>query len=122
MGDVRSMGYLLRIQTRCEASPRDKYEVNKAENSWKSEERFAIGHQDAEFAGFQSCFGTVFPYFLIMLPFLSFGMTICILCHYILKVWYFFSFGFTGGIELRDSLSLKRDSGCLKSIETVKDY
>lgn len=63
LGDARSMGYLLRIQTRCETSPRDKYEVNKAANSLKSEERFAIRHEDAEFDGFRSCFGTVFPHY-----------------------------------------------------------
>ena len=58
--------YRVDLLTGSGTSPREKcVAVSKAERSWRSEERFDISHEDAEFrvcpAGFQSCFGPVFP-------------------------------------------------------------
>ena len=69
-------------------SPREEcVAVNKATKSWGSEECFDIRHGDVEFglfsAGFQSCFGPVFPH---CAPFPTFETAMYILCHYMLEV------------------------------------
>ena len=68
--DDRVMGYLLGTTANRKNQPKKK---NKAEMSWRSEEHFDIKHRDTEFgvcpAGFQSCFGPIFPHYL---PFPSF--------------------------------------------------
>ena len=64
------MGYLSRGTANREwkqAKRKKGAAVNKAEQSWGSEEHFDISHGDAEFGvcpdGFQSCFGPVFPHY-----------------------------------------------------------
>ena len=71
--DARATGYLLRKATNREwKQPKGKkfVAVNKDEKSWRSEEPFDIRHGDAEFgvcpAGFQACFGPVFPHYDIL--------------------------------------------------------
>ena len=61
--------------------------LNKAEWNWKSEEHFDIRHGDAEFrvcpAGFQSCFGPVFPHYA---SFPIFWNSHIYTVHYVLEV------------------------------------
>ena len=62
--------------------------VQKAEQSWKSEDRFDIRHGDGEFEVCPAGFGlALVQYFLTMLPSLCFGMVMYILCHYMLEVY-----------------------------------
>ena len=61
---------------------RKKYvSVKKAERKWRSEDGFDFRHGDKLFgvcpAGFQSCFGSVFPQYA---PFLCCGMVMYNLC------------------------------------------
>lgn len=86
-GDARSMGYLLRIQPRCETNPRNKYEVKKLKTVGNLKSALPSDMKMQNLLVFSLA---LVQYFLIMLPFLSFGMVMCILCHYILEVWDFF--------------------------------
>ena len=51
----------------------ERFVVNKAEKSWRSEEHFDIRHGDVEFgvypAEFWSCFGSVFSHYVSLHPF-----------------------------------------------------
>jgi hypothetical protein len=62
--------------------------VNKAERSWRSEDRVDIRRGDAEFvvgpAGSWSCLGSVFPQYALF-PICS-GTIMFILCHCMLEV------------------------------------
>ena len=82
-------------------------EVNKADRSWRSEERFGIRHGDAEFGvspgGFWFCF---VQYFLTIL---QFATVTYILCHYMLEACALFLISIYRGLQLRDCMSLRRD-------------
>jgi hypothetical protein len=86
------MGYLPRKAAIREWSkPKRKkcVAVNKAEESWKSEEPFDFKNGNEVFgvcsAGFWSCFGPVFISSLV-LPSLHFGMIMYVLCHLMLEL------------------------------------
>lgn len=72
-----------------EASPeRERYVAfKKTERCWGNEECFDIRHEIQNLEFTLMTFGlALVRYFLILLPLLPFGMTICILCHFILEV------------------------------------
>ena len=65
------MRYLLKkVANREWNQPKNFVAVNKDKKNWRSEAHFDIRHGDAEFgvcpAGFQSCFGPVFPHYDIL--------------------------------------------------------
>ena len=77
--------------------------VNKSGRSWGSEEHFDIRHEVVDFGILSASFVLLLhPNLLTMLPFLYFGMVMCILFHCMLEACNLFYFAFMEGLLLRD--------------------
>lgn len=118
---VGAVGYLWRQSTEQEWS-QPKREKCARFNNLKGQIHLSPFTSDMETQYFQ------FPlldfslasaqYFLTVLPFLPFGMAICILCPWMLDVLTLF---FTRG-HMKITLKLRKGFGILNCIEAVKDY
>lgn len=98
--------------------------VNNIEGSWKLKECFDIRHGDAELEFFilLAFYTALSQYFLTVVPFLSFGIVMHILCYYILEVLgLIFNFDFKG-IIVRKLPWVSEETltfGLLSNIETM---
>ena len=108
IGDARVMWYLpRRAANRVWNQPKRETHVavNKAERSWGSED---IRHGDADFgvcpAGFQSCFGPVFPH---SAPSSIWNNDVNPVLLYIGSMWLWFRF--YRGLQLEDCMRLRRN-------------
>ena len=91
VGDAIVLGYLLKKPTKTVLNqPKEKkyVVVNKAEKSWRSEERFGIRHEEAEFGVCPACFQSSFaPHFCTMFSLYPLGMVMYITCNCFLGVF-----------------------------------